>query len=210
MGTADGTVVGMQPVAQHGRTDLLLNLVLVAEGFRADELPQSSQYARRFVGRLLSFSPFDEAHCGINVFQIDVSSAESGADDPAECGGSGANVATYFDASFCHGGVPRAISVDEGSVIDVVRMFVAQWHLILIVVNSTKWGGTGGTIAKTSVAPEWEDVALHEMGHSLFGLADEYEYLLGCSTDTDRDEWPSFLGIRVEPGEPNITIQTER
>ena len=62
------------------------------------------------------------------------------------------------------------------------------------------------TVAKSCMAPGWENVALHEMGHSLFGLADEYEYFRGCGAETDRDNFPDFLGIRIEPAEPNITI----
>ena len=139
-------------------------------------------------------------------------STDSGADDPAQCGGTGGTAATYFDASYCAGGVRRGISVDEGSVINVVRGFVPQWHLIIVLVNSKIWGGTGGQIAKSSTSSGWENIAIHEMGHSLFGLAktDLSEYYLGCGIDTDRNEWPSFLGIRIEPAEPNITIWTDR
>ena len=102
--------------------------------------------------------------------------------------------ATYFDASYCDRGIRRGISVDEGSVINVVRQFVPEWHLIMVVVNSQVHGGTGGTIAKTSVEPGWDNVAIHEMGHSLFQLADEYEYFRGCGMETDHDHWPPVSG----------------
>nr|WP_281260840.1 M64 family metallopeptidase [Actinoplanes atraurantiacus] len=48
-------------------------------------------------------------------------------------------------------------------------------------------------------------MALHELGHSAFGLADESEYFVGCGVDTDRDRHPA-----VEPGEPNVTVNTNR
>src|SRR5438105_14079756 len=190
MTDADGHIVGMQGVRVQGPQNVLINIVLVAEGFREQELGEFAQYAQRFSDRLFSTPPFNEARCGINVFRIDVTSTDSGADDPAECaGGTGAVRATYFDASYCERGVRRAISVDEGSVINVVHRFVQEWHLILVLVNSQIHGGTGGTIAKTCVEPGWENVAIHEMGHSLFGLADEYEYLRGCGKEKDHDYW---------------------
>jgi hypothetical protein len=44
------------------------------------------------------------------------------------------------------------------------------------------------------------------MGHSAFGLADEYEYWSGCASgETDRNNHPA-----VEPSEPNVTIDSNR
>jgi hypothetical protein len=213
MTTSDGTVLGMAPVVANGPPELLLNIVVVADGFYERDMPEFAHAVDRFSDALLRTSPFDRARCGINVFRIDVASVDRGADTPLECGGNGFEARTYFDASFCAYGVPRGISVDEGLAIDVVGQFVPAWHLVIVLVNSDLRGGMGGQIAKVSLQGglgDWIDVMIHEMGHSLFGLADEYEYLLGCGLDTGRNRWPSFLGIRVEPGEPNITIWRDR
>ena len=210
MSTGDGRVIGMEPVVTHGAPEFLLNIVVVAEGYQEPDLPEFAHNANRFADRLLATAPFDEARCGINIWRGDVASTDRGADDPAECGGLGRTPATYFDASFCAFGIPRGMSVNEGAVIDVVKGFIPQWHCIIVLANSPIYGGTGGQVAKSSVASGWQDIMIHEMGHSLFGLADEYESLLGCGQDTDRNEWPSFLGIRFEAAEPNITIETNR
>jgi len=82
---------------------------------------------------------------------------------------------------------------------------VPQWHQILVVVNSSIWGGAGGTLATTSVAAGWEGIAIHEMGHSAFGLADEYEYWAGCGVDTTQNDYTG-----AEPGEPNVTKDGNR
>lgn len=74
-----------------------------------------------------------------------------------------------------------------------------------MVVNSSIWGGAGGTIATTSTAVGWEAVAIHELGHSTFGLADEYEYWAGCGVDTTQN---TYTG--PEPSEVNVTINTNR
>jgi len=141
----------------------------------------------------------------INVYRVDVSSTDSGADDPAACGGTGAMVATYFDASFCNSGIRRLLSVDSASVINVVNAQVPQWHAILVMVNSPIYGGAGGQIGTFSKAPQALEIALHELGHTAFGLADEYEYWAGCGVDTNRNNHPAS-----EPSQPNVTIDSNR
>jgi hypothetical protein len=46
----------------------------------------------------------------------------------------------------------------------------------LVVANSAKYGGSGGAATVFSCEPNWaSEIAIHELGHSLFGLADEYD-----------------------------------
>jgi hypothetical protein len=95
--------------------------------------------------------------------------------------------------------------VDTSAVLNVVNAQVPKWHQILVIVNSSVWGGAGGTIGTTSTAPGWENVGIHELGHTVFGLADEYEYWAGCGIDTDRDKYSG-----AEPSAPNITKESNR
>jgi hypothetical protein len=55
------------------------------------------------------------------------------------------------------------------------------------------------------MAPGASEIGIHEMGHTAFGLADEYEYYEECGVDTNRDVHPG-----VEPAEPNVTIDNAR
>ena len=203
MTTADGTVLGATKIVDHGAGRW--NLVLIAEGYQRAELAQFANDAQNFVDALFATAPLDELRCAINVYRIDVASTDSGADDPTACGGTGATPATYFDASFCNGGIRRLLLVNAATAQSVATAQVPDWHQILVIVNSSIWGGAGGTIATTSTAPGWEAVAIHELGHSTFGLADEYEYWAGCGIDTTQD---TYTG--PEPAEPNVTTDTDR
>src|SRR4029450_13085548 len=140
MSRADGHVVGMARVLDHGPTELLLNIVVVSEGFREQELPQFAQYVQRFADNLLDTPPFSRFRCGFNVLRVDVASNERGADDPFECGGTGYRRATFFDASFCAFGIRRGISMNDGDVISTVQQFIPRWHAIIALVNSTNRG----------------------------------------------------------------------
>jgi hypothetical protein len=58
-----------------------------------------------------------------------------------------------------------------------------------------------------SLATGAEEIALHEMGHTAFGFADEYEYYAGCGVDPPGTH-DRYAG--AEPGQPNITTNANR
>ena len=205
MGVGDGQVLGTTKIVDHGQPELRFNLVIMSDGYRLNEIAQFEVDARRFVDHLFALRPFDELQCAFNVYRVNVASTDSGADDPVACGGTGAVPATYFDASFCHGGIRRLLQVNRQAARDVAGVQVPQWHQVLVIVNSPVWGGSGGSIGVTSTAAGWEDIAVHEMGHAVFGLADEYECWAGCGIDTDRDHYSGG-----EPAECNVTTDGNR
>ena len=212
MSAADGSVIGLTKIIDRGPATTKWNLVLVSEGYTAGQLPQFHTDCQDFVDFLLATEPFDEdeVQCGINVYRLDVASDESSADNPATCTDgnipTGTAVASYFDATFCgNGKIRRLLVVDDALAIDTVDDHLPEWDQIIVIVNSTLYGGAGGTVATTSLAGDWENIAVHELGHAAaFGLADEYEYYVGCGLETDRDNHPA-----VEPSEPNVTVNND-
>ncbi|MFD7324342.1 M64 family metallopeptidase [Streptomyces sp. NPDC059875] len=206
MGTGDGTVLGTTLLHNSGPTASRWNLVLLSEGYRSSEMVQWHTDAQFFVSQLFAMPPFNEpaVQGRINIHRVDVTSTDSGADDPASCGGTGATPKTYFDATYCFGGLPRLLAADTSIVQGVLKAQVPAWHQAIVVVNSAKYGGSGGTIAVTSTSANWVTVAAHELGHSGFGLADEYESWVSCS-ETGHD---SYTG--TEPTAPNVTLDTGR
>ena len=209
MGVGDGVVKGTTRIFDSGSTAQRFNLVLVGEGYRESELGVFASDCEDFVEALFATRPFDEFRRAFNIFRVDVASRESGARDPVACGGTGADPGTYFDATFCTGGVRRALTVDTRLVLDVVERQVPAFHSAQVIVNSSIYGGTGGAIGVSSHATRkddgtpvvWQETPLHEMGHSIFGLADEYEYRQGCDTG----ERGQDRAVGGEPSEENIT-----
>lgn len=207
MGAADGAFVGATKIIDNGPDALRYNVVVVGDGFRASELAQFALRAQDLANKLSSTAPFDDLMPGINIHRLDFSSTDSGADDPVtpDCAGSGASPATFFDASFCNFGIHRLLLVDSIRVVQEVNARVPAWHAILVVVNSTIYGGSGGSVGVYSLAAGAMEIAIHEMGHSAFNLADEYEYWAGCGVDIDRNVHPPG-----EPFEPNVTLDPDR
>lgn len=178
MSSSDGHVVGTTKVVDHGPDNARWNLVIIGDGYRASELTNYHTHVQNFITELRNTPPFDDLFCGINVYRIDVVSTDSGADDPGCAGGTAVTANTYFDATFCtpFAGTPldRLLSVDTALALSVATAQVPLRHQVLCIVNSAKYGGSGGTIATCSVNAQANEIAIHEIGHSAFGLADEY------------------------------------
>jgi hypothetical protein len=203
--TADGAVLGTTQLINNGPPATHWNVVILGDGYQMSQMTQYATDAQRVVDAIIATPPLSSRREVINVFRVDVASTDSGADDPIACGGSGATARTYFDASFCNSGIQRLLVANTSTALSVADAQVPQWHMILMIVNSPIYGGSGGAIAVFSMAPGAVEIALHEMGHSAFNLADEYDSFQGCGIDTDRNFHPP-----VEPAEPNVTIDSNR
>lgn len=209
MTTADGSVLGVQKIVDHGPNAERYNIVLLADGYRESEMAKYAADVARFVATMRATAPFDELWSAVNVHRVDVTSTDSGADDPGTCGdgsvGTGATARTFFDATFCSFGIRRLLTCDNATAFSVAYTQVPEAHMTMVAVNSPIYGGSGGPVATFSMAPGADEIALHEMGHTAFGLADEYEALAGCSSgETGHDVFPD-----AEPVERNVTIETD-
>ncbi|MDJ0797662.1 MAG: M64 family metallopeptidase [Calothrix sp. MO_167.B12] len=211
MGASDGTVQGITTLVNNGPNDQRHNIVFIAEGFTAAEQSDFNDHCDEIVNKLQSEAWFTELGSAINIHRLNVASDESGTDDPATCGdgssGSGTSVATYFDSTFCNGGIRRCLSGDELLVRSTLDTQLAGWDTAAVLVNTSQRGGcASGNVFWASLSSAFRDVVVHELGHAAFDLADEYNYWEGCdSGETDRDNAPAGS----DPG-INVTSETER
>ena len=203
MSTADGTVLGTTQILGSLPPASAFNIVLLAEGFTGEEQSAFDTACTEFVAALLATPPFGDQGCAFNVYRVNVASAESGADDPVAAGGTGAEVRTYFDAQFGASGLRRLLVCNASTALQVGLAQVPEFSAIVVVVNSTIYGGSGGTVAVYSMAGGATEIALHEIGHSAFDLADEYPFYAG-GAEPDREHHPG-----PEPTEPNVTTNAE-
>jgi hypothetical protein len=140
--------------------------------------------------------PYSEYQPYFNVHRIDVISAESGVDHPEN------NIYknTALDATYNCAGIQRLICVDNTKVFNIVNslMLPSQRDMILVLVNDSTYGGSGGGgVGVSSTNSLSTEIVLHELGHSFGLLADEYGGPPPPSCDSS-----------VEPAEPNATGAT--
>jgi hypothetical protein len=202
MSAADGTVLGLTKIFDAGPPSARWNLVIVSDGYTAARMVQFAADAVALRDHFLAEPPFDrpEIQCGVNFYRLDVVANEAGADKPdcGDGGGAGTTAATYFDSTFCFDGeTQRLLYGDAQLVRDTVGALLPQWHQIFVLVDDPERGGGGGVVAwQSNSAADWLDVALHELGHGAFNLADEYSDLPDAHDGT-------------EPARPNVTAEAD-
>jgi hypothetical protein len=198
MTATDGEVLGITRICGDEDDRGKWNLVILGDGYTRDDLDHGryADDANGFVEAFFATEPFDRLAARINVHRVDVRSDEGGAAEPTACNLSGANPSTFFDSTFCswwgNERLERLLTVDTARAIETAESMLPQTTQVLVMVNSTRYGGSGGAIAVCSMNPQAFRVAIHEIGH-VFGLADEYDED-GGATPID------------EPLEPNVTI----
>jgi len=171
-----------------------LDIILLPEGYTLEEADIFKKDCEIFADFLFEYSPFKENKNNINIWGVEAYSKNSGVDIPGE------NVwkNTVMNSSYYTFDSERYLmTVDFQTVRDVASN--APYDQIYILANSDKYGG--GAIynfySLTAVKNvRAKQVFIHELGHGLAGLADEYGY-----DDTYQDMYPAG----IEPWEPNIT-----
>ena len=197
MTTSDGAVLGVTQIFGSAPRGRAFNVVLLAEGFTAAQQSDFNTACTAFVSAFRATPPYDELSPAINVFRVDVSSTDSGADDPVSAGGSGATARTFFDATFGGNGIRRLLVCNTSTALTVAAAQVPEFTVVLVVVNSTVYGGSGGSIGTYSLAGGATEIAIHEMGHTAYGLADEYPYYAG-GAETGHDHHPAGGADRTQ------------
>ncbi len=187
------------PIHESGPVAQRLDLLVLAEGYTEAEALKFEADARRLVGALLDTPPFSTRSAELNVRGLFVASPQSGIRDPRRDVWSD----SAFGASFNAFDSDRYVLTYRDRELRELAAS-APYDFLVIVFNGRKYGGGGiynlwATCASdTSVA---EYVFVHELGHSLGGLADEY-----YSSQVSYEE---FTPPGTEPWEPNVTALRE-
>ncbi|MFC9793755.1 M64 family metallopeptidase [Streptomyces sp. NPDC127584] len=203
---ADGPAV--VPVQTTGPADRRFNLVFMGDGYTAAEMPAFRADLDRHLSTLWSVEPFASYRSYINVWAVEAPSAESGVDcDP---GLDAPARDTALDMGFwggCDAGsVQRLLTVDSrkaAALADLVPGTSAANRQVVALAHSSTYGGAGGGYATASGGNALSSlITPHEIGHSLGGLQDEYDYYArGVPGDT-------YSG--PEPSSAHHTLLTER
>jgi len=165
----------------NGSNNSRVNIVFLGDGYKQNQMDSYISDVEDVVDELFNTIPYSNYKNYFNVYAVEVPSDDSGTDHPGsapDCGGYDNDVFyadTYFDSSFDLYNIHRLLYIENSSAaFDVLTDNVPQWDIIFVMVNTTMYGGAGGTFAVFSRHSSSNQIAIHEIGHSFAGLADEY------------------------------------
>ncbi len=193
----------------NGCEDIIF--VIAGDGFTSSEQQLFESKAEELADYILDTEPFSDLKENISFYCIDVISEESGS-------GNGANDLknTFFKTYYNIGRIDRLIS-SKKSFFEIKKLFsnyVPYYDYGLLLVNDTRYGGSGGSISIASINSKSYEIMLHEMGHSIANLADEYWYAdaayehinMTKESDPEKVPWADLIGedgIGVYPYDGN-------
>lgn len=170
------------------------DIVFLPEGYSEDEMDKYLEDCNVLANHLFDYAPFTELESEFNFWAVKAPSKESVCDIPADdiWGNTLLNSSYYtFDSE------RYLMTEDYQKVCDVAAN--APYDQIYILANSNKYGG-GAIFNFYSLTvtsdPKFKEIFIHELGHGLAALADEYGY-----DNTFEDFFPQG----IEPWAKNIT-----
>ena len=183
-------------VRPSGASSNRVDVAVLGDGYTVNELGKFAEDVERLLAALFADEPFRSYQTYFNVHRIDVASAESGADHPS----SGIFKDTALGAFYECAVIARLSCLDQTLVNDKLVGSLAPDARddVVVLVNDPEYGGSGGQVAVASLHPSVIEVVLHELGHTLGLLADEYEF------------GPPACWTYSEPAAANVTIETDR
>lgn len=204
-------VFDVETLLTSGATEKRINLVILSDGYQENELDKFITDANSFTTAFFKETPYKEYKNYFNVFAIKVPSNESGADHPGtatdvtEPGSHPViDVDNYFGSTFDYYKIHRLlVPTNTTALTNVLATNFPEYDQVVVLVNSSFYGGSGGTYATTSTEASSNDVAIHEIGHSFANLADEYyagdsyaaeKANMTQTTDSTQVKWKNWIG----------------
>lgn len=181
-------------IQEAGDPSEKLDLLLLGDGYTATERGKFERDARRLVGALFQVSPFKERQKDINIWGLVPTAVQSGISRPSQGIHRRSPLGTTYDA---FGSERYILTFENRAFRDIASS--APYDVVEILTNTATYGGGGiyglyGTVAADSAWASY--IFVHEFGHHLAGLADEYY-------TSDVAYLPA--ADRIEPWEPNVT-----
>jgi len=206
-------VFDMDTIVFNGDSEKLINIVILSDGYTADELSKFVTDASTYSTAFFNEVPFSNYEKYFNIFIIKVPSNQSGASHP----GTATDVTepvqpvitvdNYFGSTFDYGNIHRSlVPMKTSTVTKVLAVNFPNYDQAIILVNSPYYGGSGGDFIVASTHPSSAQIALHEFGHTFSGLRDEFwpgdahateGVNMTRETDPSQVRWKNWIGTNL-------------
>ena len=178
----------------NGPSNEKVDIVILGDGYSKIEMEKFRTDAKRLTDLLLSHEPFKSRIRDFNIRAVETPAEESGVFKPHP----GVFKRTPLSVHYGSFNSERyALTYDNRTIRDVASE--VPYDFMVIIMNERTYGGGGIYNLYTTVSADnkfAEYIMVHELGHHMAGLADEY-YTSSVSYEAP--------GTQVEPWEVNIT-----
>jgi hypothetical protein len=181
-------------ISENGPADRNVDLVILGDGYSIEEMEKFRSDAKRLTGFMMNTEPFNKYSGDFNIRAIETPSAGSGVTKPHHGIYKRTPLAVHYSSFDSE---RYALTYDNRTVRDIAS--AVPYDIMVILMNERTYGGGGIYNLYTTVSADNSFagyIMIHEMGHHLAALADEYY------TSSVSYEIPE---IKVEPWETNIT-----
>lgn len=186
-------------ILESGAIHNKIDLVILGDGYKLDEMDKFQKDARRLTEALLNTEPFRSRKDDFNIRAVETPSVESGISKPHH----GIYKRSRLSAQYSSFDSERyVLSFDNHSIRDAASS--VPYDFMVILVNEHTYGGGGIYNLYTTVSADnlFSDyIMIHELGHHIAALADEYY------TSSVAYEAPN---LKSEPWEANITTMPDK
>lgn len=183
---------------QGGSPEQCIDVVIVPEGYTADEMDLFYKDAGIAVNSLLSHEPFKTMQDRFNILAVELASKDGAVSVPLQGLWTETALSSHFSTFYSD----RYLTTLRLRQLHDKLAGVPYEHII-ILANTDVYGGGGifnSYTLTTAHHAQFAPVVVHEFGHSFGGLADEYFY---------DDQYEQYYNSETEPWEPNITTQVD-
>ena len=181
-----------------GKPQECIDVVIVPEGYSADEMDLFYKDADIVVNSLFSHEPFRKMQDRFNILAVELVSKDNTVSDPKN----GLWTETALSSQFSTFYTDRYLTTLRLRQLHD-RLAGIPYEHIIILANTDVYGGGGifnSYTLTTAHHAKFAPVVVHEFGHSFGGLADEYYY---------DDQFEQYYNSETEPWEPNVTTQVD-
>ena len=171
-----------------------IDVVIVAEGYTAEEMNTFYADAEVAMNAILAHEPFGKYKDRFNFIAVALPSNDSGVSVPGEGEWKDTALKAHFNTFY----MDRYLTTLRLKNMHD-RLCGIPYEHIVILANTDTYGGGGiynSYTLTTAHHPAFKPVVVHEFGHSFAGLADEYYY---------DDQYVEYYYPGIEPWEQNIT-----
>lgn len=155
-----------------GPANTHINIVFMSSGYLSNQKSRFLKNVQDNIDFMKTVSPYDQYLSMMNIYAVWQTSREEGASHPERREYRDTNL----DCTYNTNGIERLLTCSTRKILDLAR-YAPGSDIKIVLVNDPKYGGSGSSIVAISYNGElMREVNIHELGHSAFGLADEYTY----------------------------------